>query len=160
MPRDCQKFLRGERVMVPRWLFLAVIWGGVLWIGLKIFVPPSWVIQQLDSPLWIGMKIFVPPSWVIQQLDSPDGNRSARLLRSQYLRQNFVVRLKEGTLWHTAYYSNSITNDFRVDLGERMVWSPDSSRVFFRLDGKLVWGYDFTLARDLRRDELASVSEL
>jgi hypothetical protein len=139
MPRDYQKFLRGERVMVPRWLFWIGIWGGVVWIGLKIFVPPNWMIQQLDSP---------------------DGNRSARLLRSQYLRENFVVRLKEGTLWRTAYYSNPITNDLRVDLGERLVWSPDSSRVFFRLNGKFVWGYDFTRDCDLRGDELASFSDL
>lgn len=136
MPRDYQKFLRSDRVMIPRWLFLLVIWGGVLWIGLKIFVPPSWVIQQLDSP---------------------DGKRSARVLRTRYLHENFVVRVKDGSLWRTAYLSSTITNDFRVDLGERLLWSPDSDRVVFRLSGEPVWGYDFSLDRDLRRDELAGM---
>ena len=133
MPRDYQRLLRGERVTIPRWLFLVAIWGGVLWIGLKIFVPPSWVIQQLDSP---------------------DGKRSARLLRIRYQHENFVVRVKDGSLWRTAYLSPTITNDFRVDLGERLLWSPDSGRVYFRVKGNAAWGYDFTLDRDLRRDEL------
>ena len=133
MSRDDQKFLRRGRVAVPRWLFLLVIWGGVLWIGLKIFVPPSWVIQQLDSP---------------------DGKRSARLLRTRYVHENFVVRVKDGSLWRTTYLSPTITNDLRVDLGERLSWSPDSSLVYFRMNGKSIWGYDFTLDRDLRKDEL------
>jgi hypothetical protein len=138
MPRDYQKFLRSDRVMIPRWLFLVVVWGVVLWIGLNILVPPSWVIQQLDSP---------------------DGRRSARLLRTRYLRENFVVRLKNGSSWRTAYLSPTITNDFRVDLGERLSWRADSDRVYFRMNEKLIWGYDFTLDRDLRRDELASFPE-
>jgi hypothetical protein len=138
MPRDYQKFLCSDRVMIPRWLFLAVVWGGILWIGLKIFVPPSWVIQQLDSP---------------------DGKRSARLLRTRYLRENFVVRVRDGSLWRTAYLSPTITNDFRVDLGERLLWSPDSGRLYFRLSEQRIWGYDFTLDRDLGRDELSSSSD-
>ena len=136
MPRDYQKFLRSDRVTIPRWLFLLVIWGGVLWIGLKIFVPPSWVIQHLDSP---------------------DGKRSARLMRTRYLHENFVVRVKDGSLWSTAYLSPTITNDFRVDLGERLLWSPDSSRLYFRMNGQPVWGYDFTRDRELRKDELAVI---
>ena len=138
MPRDYQKFLRGDRVAVPRWVALLVVWGGVLWIGLKILVPPSWVIQQLDSP---------------------DGKRSARLLKARHVRENFVVRVQDGALWKTAYLSPTITNDLRVDLGERLFWSADSSRVFFRLNDKAVWGYDFTLDRDLRRDELTIASD-
>ena len=138
MARDYQKFLRSDRVMIPRWLFLVVVWGAVLWIGLNILVPPSWVIQQLDSP---------------------DGNRSARLLRTRYLRENFVVRVKGGSSWRTAYLSPTITNDYRVDLGERLFWSADSSRVYLRLGGEAVWGHNFTLDRDLRRDELTTASD-
>ena len=136
MPRDYRKFLRDERIPVPRWLVMILVWGGFLWIVLRILVAPSWMIQQLDSP---------------------DGKRSSRLLRTQYLRENFVVRVKDGALWRTAYLSPTITNDYRVDLGERLVWSPDSSRVFLRLNGRLVWGYDFSFDRDLRRDELTAV---
>ena len=132
-PRNYQKFLNRDRVMIPRWLFLTGVWGAILWIALKILVPPSWVIQQLDSP---------------------DGTRSARLLRTRYLHENFVVRVKAGASWRTAYLSPTITNDFRMDLGERLSWSPDSGRVYFRLNGKPVWGYDFSLDRDLNRNEL------
>jgi hypothetical protein len=62
-------------------------------------------------------------------------------------------------LWRTAYLSPTITNDFRVDLGERLLWSPDSGRVVFRLNEKPIWGYDFIIDRDLRRDELASLPD-
>lgn len=135
MPRDYQKLTRGEGVLVPRWVLV-----GLAAIGL----------------VFVALRILVPPSWVVQRLDSPDGRRSAQLLRTQYLRQSLVVRLREGGLWQTAFYSAPVTNDYRVDLGERLVWSRDSARVSLRVGGQFVWGHDFAAGRDLSREELAA----
>lgn len=133
MPRDYQKLTRGEGVFVPRWLIVALAAAGVLVVALRILIPPSWLVQRLDSP---------------------DGRRSAQLLRTQYLRPSFVVRLREGGLWQTAFYSDPITNDFRTDLGERLAWSADSARVGLRVGGRCVWGYDFDARRGLTPAEL------
>lgn len=135
MARDYQKLLRSSGVVVPRWVIAAVL-------GVTL--------------LWIVARILVPPSWIVQRLDSPDGRRSAKLLRTQYLRESFVVQVREGSLWHTAYYSGPITNDYRVDLGERLAWSPDSKRVSLRVGGRPVWGYDFDRAADLGPAQLAA----
>jgi hypothetical protein len=133
MARDYRQLLKSEGVWVPRWVVRLVI-GAIA--------------------IWAALRIFVPPSWVVQRLDSPDGKRSAQLLRTQYLRENFVVHVKEGLLWHTAFYSPPITNDYRVDLGERLAWSPDSARLYLRIGGRPVWGQDFLQGRDLHADEL------
>jgi hypothetical protein len=135
VPRDYQKLTRGEGMFVPRWIVAGLAALGVLFVALRILVPPSWIVQRLDSP---------------------DGRRSAQLLRTQYLRQSFVVRLRETGLWHTAFYSAPITNDFRSDLGERLAWSADSTRVFLRVGGQFVWGYDFAVGRGLSIEELAA----
>jgi hypothetical protein len=139
MARDYRQLLRGDGVWVPRWVVRLAIAAVVVWAALKILVPPSWVVQRLDSP---------------------DGKRSAQLLRIRYLRENFVVHVKDGLLWHTAFYSPPITNDDRVDLGERLAWSPDSTRVYLRIRGRPVWGEDFLQGRDLRPDELEAGAAL
>lgn len=132
MTRDYRQMLRGDGVFVPRWLVTLLLVGAVLLIALRIFVPPSWPLQRLDSP---------------------DGARSALLLRTRYLRENFVVRVKDGSLWRTVFYSEPLSDDFRRDLGERLSWSPDSTRLYFRMGGRTVWGYDFPQARDLTDQE-------
>lgn len=139
MVRDYQKLLRSEGVLVPRWVVLVAV---------------SLVL------LWVGLKILVPPRWIVQRLDSPDGQRSAMLMRSQYLKQNFEVHVKDGGLWHTAYYSDPVPSDNRLDLGERLAWSDDSSRLYFRLQGRFIWGYDFSQARALAPAELGEVRPL
>jgi hypothetical protein len=133
MARDYRNLLRSEGVWVPRWVVTLVL-GAVL-VG-------------------VALRILVPPSWLVQRLDSPDGKRAAQLLRTQYLRQSLVVHVKEGALWHTAFYSPPITNDYRVDLGERLVWSEDSNRLFLLLGGRRIWGHDFSLGRNLSPQEL------
>jgi len=108
----------------------------------------------LVALLWFAARIFAPPMWTVQRLDAPDGERSARLMRSVYIRHHFVVQLREGLLWQTAHYSQPITNDFRIDLGERLRWSEDSKRVWLMMEGAPVWGYDFGRQRKLEADEL------
>lgn len=122
----------GSGIWVPRWVVLVAVFLFLLWFGLRIFVPPMWTIQRLDAP---------------------DGARSARLLRSVHTRHHFVVQLKDGMRWQTAYYSEPIPDDYRVDLEERLRWSDDGQVVWFRLRGEPVWAYDFERGRALRPAE-------
>ncbi len=133
MARNYGQLFRGEGVWVPRWVITIIV---------------------LAALLWFAARIFVPPMWTVQRLDAPNGERSARLMRSVYIRHHFVVQLREGLLWQTAHYSPPITNDFRVDLGERLRWSDDSTRVWLMMEGAPVWGYDFERQRRLEADEL------
>ena len=135
MTRSYARWVRPEGVLVPRGVVVAVVACGLIWMSLRIFVAPSWIVQRLDSP---------------------DGGRSAQLRRARYLGEHFVIRVKEGRLWQTVFFGERITNDNRVDLGERLAWSEDSSRLYFRLQGRPVWGYDFARDRFLGSDELAT----
>ena len=91
----------------------------------------------------LALRILRDPVWMVQRLESPDGRRTAVLQRTTYVKDHFRIRIKDGRLWFTPYYSPPFTNDFRVDLGERLRWSEDSNQLFFRLRGQEVWMYDF-----------------
>lgn len=138
MARDYRQLLRTDGVWVPRWLVVTLL---------------------VVLALWFAARIFVPPRWVVQQLDAPDGTRSARLLRSVYLQHHFIVQLQEGWFWQTAYYSDRLPADFRVDLGERLRWSEDSQRVWLTLQGEPVWGFDFKQQRNLPATQLEPTNE-
>ena len=103
----------------------------------------------------IGMKILKEPTWLVQRLDSPDGSKTAVLKRVQYLRHYYKVQAREGKLWHTVYATGSVTNTYQVDLRERIMWSEDSTKLYFTLQGKMVAGYDFDVGRTLNPQELA-----
>ncbi len=133
MARNYGQYLRGEGVWVPRWLMLLIL---------------------AALALWFASRIFMPPMWVVQQLDAPSSERSARLLRSVYIRHHFVVKLKEGWTWQTVYYSPPIPGDLRIDLGERLRWSEDSTRVWLYVEGLRVWGYDVERQQRLAPDEM------
>lgn len=125
-------------------------WAEGVWV-------PRWIVAlaAVVVAMYVALRILVPPSWMIQRLDSPDGSRSARLLRTRYVsRENLVVQARDRWGLRTLFYSPSLTNDFRVDLGERLYWSEDSRRLFLRVEGRPVWGYDFEVRRALDAGEL------
>ena len=134
MVRDYRSAARGSGVWVPRWLVVLV---------------------SALVLLWLGLRILIPPSWIVQQLDSPDGKRSARLMRSRYVKDSFVIRVRDGKLWRTAFYSLPLDTDLRVDLGERILWTNESSRLLFRIQDSIVWGYDFQRRSSLSQAEIA-----
>ena len=108
-------------------------------------VVPRWVAYAAGLLVlaYLGARIMRDPVWTVQRLASPDGQRTAVLQRTTYVKDHFRVRVKDGRLWFTPYYSPPFTNDFRVDLGERLRWSEDSNQLYFRLRGQEVWVYDF-----------------
>ena len=50
------------------------------------------------------------------------------------------------------YISPPVDHDFRVDLGERLRWSDDSSNVYFRINGKDAWRYTISSGQSLDLD--------
>ncbi len=137
MPRDYSKALNGSgrrssHVSVPKW---------ALGLGFGVLV------------LWAGWGIFSPTAWTIQRLDSPDGRIQARLTRVLHSSQHFAVEVKTGGGWRTYYHSPALPTDFKVDLGERLVWS-GRDRLLLRMEGRFLWGYDFARGSALTPKEL------
>ena len=130
MVRDWKRQVAGEGVWVPRSVLLLLL--GVL-VALVFY------------------KIYAPPKWLIQRLDSPDGKKKALLKRVAYDHLNYSVHLKDGWRWNTIFLSPSFTNDYRIDLQERIRWSPDSRYLFFDIQNKPIWGYDVTNRTALKR---------
>ncbi len=131
--RDYRKLLQSEGVRVPRWALLTI--AGIL-------------------ILWIGLSIFRPDSWEVQRLDSPDGEISARLTRTRYARDHFVVHVREGWRFYTAYYSQAYPADYTVDHYPHLSWRADGERLYLSIRGRYVWGRDFAQDRDLTPAEL------
>lgn len=125
-------------------------WAEGVWV-------PRWIVALVGVVVVMvaALRILVPPAWMIQRLDSPDGSRTARLLRTRYVnRESLVVKARDRWGLRTLFYSPPLTNDFRVDLGERLSWSDDSRRLFLKMEGRPVWGYDFEARRALDAGEL------
>jgi len=125
-----------------------------------IFIPRRVLVWLAAAALlYMALRILVPPAWIVQRLDSPDGRQAARLLRTRYAtRESLVIKVKGGWGWRTVFYSPPLTNDYRLDLGERLSWSEDSRRLFLKLEGRPAWGYDFEARRSLALEELAPAS--
>ena len=128
MSRDYRKLTASPRatVPVPRWLVLALAALALLLVSLRILQAPVHTLQRLDSP---------------------DGRRVALLQRTSYVRDHLRVRVRDGGWWFVPYYSPPFTNNFRVDLGERLAWSEEGRRLDLRIGGRIVWSYDFTADR-------------
>ncbi|HOW96982.1 MAG TPA: hypothetical protein P5567_11805 [Kiritimatiellia bacterium] len=126
-------------------------WAEGVWV-------PRWIVALAGVVvvMYVALHILVPPAWMIQRLDSPDGRRTARLLRTRYAaKESLVVKARDRWGLRTLFYSPPLTNDFRVDLGERLYWSGDSRRLFLEMEGRPVWGYDFSERRALAPEEIA-----
>ena len=127
---------RRPGILVPRWMLIVIGFGALVFLGFRIFLPPAVTIQRLDSP---------------------DSERSARLTRTAYTKDHFVVYGKDGWRWHTLYYGPPITNSFSVDMGERLWWSPDSRYLALRMHTNWVWAYDFESNEVVSRKVLGTV---
>lgn len=128
MGRDYGRLAGAPRatVPVPRWVLIAV---------------------AVLALLFIARRILQAPVHNLQRLDSPDGRRVALLQRTAYIRDHLRVRVKDEGWWFVPYYSPPFTNNFRVDLGERLAWSEDGNRLDLLIGGRPVWSYDFPAER-------------
>ena len=90
----------------------------------------------------LGLRILIPPARIVQELVSPDRQCMARLMRTRYVsRESLVVKLKNGWIWRTVFYSPAIPEDMTEPLGEEVVWSDKSQRLELRLRGRPIWAY-------------------
>jgi len=95
--------------------------------------------------LFVSFRIFTAPVKTVQILAAPDGSREARLQHVYYYSTpGFKIAVRERRLWHTVFYLPEYTNAPAADQKGELIWSPDSERLYFSINGRPVWGYDFT----------------
>lgn len=128
-----------QGVLVPRWLA-----GAVLFFLLYTF----------------GAMLWKEPSWLVQRLDSPDQSKSAVLKRKVYTQPQFEIQVRVGRVWNTIFTSPPLEDDLTQDLRERLLWSRDSSRLYFSQQGQILWGWDFPRQSTLAVPELKKAQAL
>ena len=130
MTRDYSELTRSNSgVWVPRWL---VITSGLL------------------AAAFLAWTFLRQPTQLIQRLDSPDGEIIAVLKRTKYLESYFIIEAREGLGWSRLWTSGAFELDHRLDMGERMAWSEDSQKLYFKLKDKAVWAYDFASDKPIK----------
>jgi len=94
--------------------------------------------------LFVSFRIFTPPAKTVQILSAPDGSREARFQHIYYYsKPGFKIAVRERHFWHTLFYLAEYTNAPTGALNEKLRWSGDSKRLYFDINDKPVWGYDF-----------------
>jgi len=94
--------------------------------------------------LFVSFRIFNAPTKTMQILTAPDGHREARLQYVYYSsKPGFKIAVRERRLWHTLFYLPEYTNAPSGELKGVLSWSADSRQLYFDINGKPVWGYDF-----------------
>ena len=94
--------------------------------------------------LFISFRIFTAPTKTVQIVAAPDGGREARLQHVYYSsKPGFKIAVREGRRWHTLFYLPEYTNAPTGGLKGSISWSADSKKIYFDINGKSVWGYDF-----------------
>lgn len=111
----------------------------------------AWAIGMI-ALLAVVWRIQQAPVVLVQRLDSPDGKRRAYLQRTRYVRDHLRIRLSGAGPSFVPYLSPPYTHDFRVDLGERLQWSPDARRLSLLMAGREVWRYDLSTGRGVDLD--------
>ncbi len=102
--------------------------------------------------LFVSVRIFTPPVKTVQILSAPDGSHDARLQHVYYYsKPGFKIAVREGYFWHTLFYLSEYTNAPAGALDEKLRWSEDSKRLYFNINGKLLWGYDFETESSIHR---------
>ena len=91
---------------------------------------------------FVAYRILTPPNEEIARIVSPDGHRIARLRKIYYVSQpSYKIDYKESDklIWNNLLYLPSYTNVPSKTAVETLNWSPDSSRLSFFINDKLIW---------------------
>ena len=100
------------------------------------------LLALMGFALFVSFRIFTPPAKTVQILPAPDGNRAARLQHIYYYsKPGFKIAVRENRLWHTLFYLPEYTNAPAGELKGLLSWSRDSKKLYFDINGKLVWSY-------------------
>ena len=82
-----------------------------------------------------GLRLLRPTAVLLQEAAAPDGHCMARLYRLHDVQRHVVVKTRSGWLWHTAYFSDPITN--AADFADaRLDWSADGRALDLLLSGQ------------------------
>lgn len=102
------------------------------------------LLALMGFALFVSLRIFTAPVKTAQILAAPDGSREARLQYVYYTaKPGFKIAARERKLWHTVLYLAEYTNAPAGELKPALRWSDDSARLYFDMNGKPIWGYDF-----------------
>lgn len=102
------------------------------------------LLALMSFALFVSFRIFNAPVKTVQILAAPDGSREARLQHVYYYsKPGFKIATREHRLWHTVLYLPEYTNVLPDELSGTLRWSGDSRMLYFDINGKPIWGYDF-----------------
>ncbi|QHI70220.1 hypothetical protein [Tichowtungia aerotolerans] len=94
--------------------------------------------------LFVALRIFTPPTEVVQRISSPDGSREARLMLVYYYSDpGYKIATRSGLLWHTRLYMPEYKDGSAAKREALLRWSDDSKQLFFEINGKLIWSDRF-----------------
>ncbi|MCF7848766.1 MAG: hypothetical protein K9M45_07955 [Kiritimatiellales bacterium] len=99
--------------------------------------------------VFIAYKILTPPSNNLATITSPDGSKTARLRKFYYVSQpSYKVYCRDtgNRVWQALLYLPSYTNIPHQTAIEAIDWSPDSKKLFFRINDAIIWQHDFAKA--------------
>ena len=95
--------------------------------------------------LFIAYKILTPPRDELARIHSPDGTQSARLVQYFYYNNqpSYKVYHREAgkPFWLNVYHLPAYTNVPPEAAAPAIVWSADSSRLDFVMNGTSIWHY-------------------
>ena len=98
--------------------------------------------------VFIAYRILTPPSDETARLVSPDGSKTARLRTFYYYdnQPSYKVYYRDAgkTAWLNLYYLPAYTNTPANQTEADIVWSPDSERLDFTINGTSVWYHVFS----------------
>jgi hypothetical protein len=104
------------------------------------------LLALMGFALFVSFRIFTAPTKTVQVLAAPDGSRTARLQHVYYYsKPGYKISTRERRLWHTLFYLPEYTNAPAGELKESLRWSADSQKLYFEINGRPVWGYDFEI---------------
>lgn len=94
--------------------------------------------------LFVALRIFTPPTEVVQRITAPDGSREARLLLVYYYSDpGYKVAVRSGRFWHTRLYLPEYKDNSTVEREALLRWSADSRQLFFEINGEVIWSEVF-----------------
>ena len=96
--------------------------------------------------VFVAFKILTPPSQELARINSPDGSKTARLRRFYYVSQpSYKIDYREADklVWLNLLHLPSYTNVPHATAHESISWSPDSKKLYFKINGTNIWMHRF-----------------
>ena len=96
--------------------------------------------------IFVAYRILTPNTKEVARIPSPNGARTARLRKIYYVAQpsyKIDYRQTGKWLWLNLLYLPAYTNAPSETTVETLQWSPDSQKLFFRINNTSIWSHTF-----------------